>query len=78
MEGREKIEVRRIPIIVIEYYYYYFYYHHHRYHYFYGEDSRGATRFWWEDLGVDVKVMFTLELATKTQRGSRGIALLFP
>ena len=27
---------------------------------------------------VTVKVMFTLEQATKTQRGSRGMALLFP
>jgi len=26
---------------------------------------------------VNVKVMFTLEQATKAQRGSRGIALLF-
>jgi len=26
---------------------------------------------------VKVKVRFTLELATKAQRGSRGIALLF-
>jgi hypothetical protein len=31
------------------------------------------TKFWWEDLGVDVKVNFALELATKTERGSRGI-----
>ena len=29
-------------------------------------------------LWVKVKVKFTLEQATKTQRGSRGIALLFP
>jgi len=28
-------------------------------------------------LKVKVKVMFTLEKATKAQRGSRGIALLF-
>jgi hypothetical protein len=27
---------------------------------------------------VKVKVKFTLEQATKAQRGSRGIALLFP
>jgi hypothetical protein len=27
---------------------------------------------------VKVKVMFTLQQATKAQRGSRGIALLFP
>jgi hypothetical protein len=27
---------------------------------------------------VNVKVKFTLEQATKAQRGSRGIALLFP
>ena len=27
---------------------------------------------------VNVKVKLTLELATKAQRGSRGIALLFP
>jgi hypothetical protein len=28
--------------------------------------------------GVKVKVKVTLEQATKAQRGSRGIALLFP
>ena len=32
----------------------------------------------WSDTGhVEVKVNFTLEQATKVQRGSRGIALLF-
>jgi hypothetical protein len=30
------------------------------------------------DICVKVKVKFTLEQATKAQRGSRGIALLFP
>jgi len=29
------------------------------------------------DIKVKVKVQFTLEQATKVQRGSRGIALLF-
>ena len=29
-------------------------------------------------LNVKVKTKFTLEQGTKTQRGSRGIALLFP
>jgi hypothetical protein len=28
-------------------------------------------------MGVKVKVKFTLELAKKAQRGSRGIALIF-
>jgi hypothetical protein len=33
---------------------------------------------WWNDSGlVTVKVKFTLEQATKAQRESRGIALLF-
>jgi hypothetical protein len=31
-----------------------------------------------ENVKVKVKVKFTLEQATKNQRGSRGIALLFP
>jgi hypothetical protein len=30
-----------------------------------------------EESGVKVKVKFTLEQATKAQKGSRGIALLF-
>ena len=30
-----------------------------------------------KDLQIKVKVKFTLEQATKAQRGSRGIALLF-
>jgi hypothetical protein len=32
----------------------------------------------WGSRGVKVKVSFTLEQATKAQRGSRGIAQLFP
>jgi len=32
----------------------------------------------WRSVWVKVKVKFTLEQATKTQRGSRVIALLFP
>jgi len=35
--------------------------------------SRRLSRYWF----VKVKVKFTLEHATKIQRGSRGIALLF-
>jgi hypothetical protein len=31
-----------------------------------------------EDVKVKVKVKFTIEQATKAQRGSRVIALLFP
>jgi hypothetical protein len=30
------------------------------------------------EIHVKVKVKFTLKQATKTQRGSRGVALLFP
>ena len=40
-----------------------------------------ASVFWntevWVKVKVKVKVKFTLEQAMKTQRGSRGIALLF-
>ena len=32
----------------------------------------------WPTLGTQVKVKFTLEQATKAQRGSTGIALLSP
>jgi len=31
----------------------------------------------WRKAGVKVEVKFTLEQATKVQRGSRGLALLF-
>jgi hypothetical protein len=31
----------------------------------------------WQDVGEMVKVKFTLEQATKAQRGSRAVALLF-
>jgi len=74
MDGREKRQVWRIPIIVIiiiivitiiiiiitvT-------------------TAEVSTRFWWEDLGIDVKVKLTLQQVTKTRKGSRGIALLFP
>jgi len=45
-----------------------------------GDDKRDALNYVGSShtLNVKVKTKFTLEQGTKTQRGSRGIALLFP
>jgi hypothetical protein len=32
----------------------------------------------WREIQVKIRVKFTLKQSTKPQRGSRGIALLFP
>jgi hypothetical protein len=44
-----------------------------------GSKIKMSTEHWWGDYDrrKEVKVKFTLEQATKAQRGSRGIALLF-
>jgi hypothetical protein len=43
-----------------------------------GTHSLHCLHRWVQVLTVKVKVKFTLEQAMKAQRGSRGIALLFP
>jgi hypothetical protein len=42
-----------------------------------GKSKLGIPGLRWED-AVKGKVKFNLEQATKAQRGSRGVALLFP
>jgi hypothetical protein len=42
-----------------------------------GVRARNAEIFMFDTVKVKVKVKFSLQQATKTQRGSRGIALLF-
>ena len=43
-----------------------------------GEENLAPAGIRYPDRGVDiVKIKFTLEKATKAQRGSRGVALLF-